>query len=79
MSATAQGYTRNDTRRHSWVGVPLELAGSFWSGPFGAELGLSALLPVERSDFSIDGVGVAYASPPVGFMALLAVVAIAPL
>jgi hypothetical protein len=79
MSATAQGYTRNDTRRRSWVSIPLELAGSFWSGHLGAELGLSALLPVVRSDFSIDGLGVAYASAPVGFMAQLAVVAVAPL
>jgi hypothetical protein len=79
MSAEARGYTRNDTRYRPWIALPLELVGSFWTGHLGAELGVSALLPIERSDFSIDGLGLPYASASIGFMATLGLVAVAPL
>lgn len=78
-SATAEGFTRNDTRRRPWLAVPLQLSGSYWAGHVGVELGLAALLPLHRTDFAIEGLGVPYESPSVGFLGLLGVVFILPL
>jgi len=36
--------------------------------PFGLELATSALIPLRRHDFSIDNLGVAYASWPIALL-----------
>jgi hypothetical protein len=55
--------------------VPIEVALSTTSEPVGVEVGLSALLPLRRNDFSIDNLGVAYTSWPVGVLLSMRAVA----
>lgn len=74
----ASGYTRNERHTRLWLAIPLEAALTGWSSPVGWELAAAALLPIERPDFSIDGLGVAYASPPVGAMLTLRAIGIFP-
>ncbi|WP_437999184.1 hypothetical protein WMF26_03825 [Sorangium sp. So ce185] len=71
LQAAASGYTRNDVAAKAWLAVPLELSLSRLSGPLGFDVGAAALLPLRRNDFSVDGVGVAYSSPPVGALVSL--------
>ncbi|WP_437914663.1 hypothetical protein WME73_02950 [Sorangium sp. So ce302] len=71
LKAAASGYTRNDVAEKMWLAVPLELSLARLSGPLGFDVSASALLPLRRSDFSVDGVGVAYSSPPVGALVSL--------
>ncbi|WP_437863071.1 hypothetical protein [Sorangium sp. So ce363] len=71
LKAAASGYTRNDVAEKMWLAVPLELSLARLSGPLGFDVSASALLPLRRSDFSVDGVGVAYSSPPVGVLVSL--------
>ncbi|WP_437335859.1 hypothetical protein [Sorangium sp. So ce394] len=71
LQAAASGYTRNDVAEKAWLAVPLELSLSRLSGPLGFDIGAAALLPLRRNDFSVDGVGVAYSSPPVGALVSL--------
>ncbi len=66
LQVEAHGYTRNERVAKTWLAVPLELALSSSTAPLGFELGAAALLPLRRSDFAIDGVGVAYRSLPIG-------------
>jgi hypothetical protein len=68
LHVQATGYTRNDSADKAWLAVPVELAVSTTSNPISVEVGASALLPVRRNDFSVDNLGVAYASWPVGLM-----------
>lgn len=77
-SATAHGFTRNETRHSPWVAVPLQLSGSYWTKHIGVELGLSALVQLQRADFAVEGLGVSYESAPVGFLGTLGVVGILP-
>jgi hypothetical protein len=78
VTAEATSYTRNDRRARNWIAFPLEVAASWWAPPIGWELGVSGLVPVRRQDFSIDGLGVAYRSPPIAAMLSLRAVAILP-
>ncbi|WP_148313287.1 hypothetical protein [Sorangium cellulosum] len=71
LQVAASGYTRNDVAEEAWLAVPLELSLSRLSGPLGFDVGAAALLPLRRNDFSVDGVGVAYSSPPVGALVSL--------
>ncbi|WP_437317925.1 hypothetical protein [Sorangium sp. So ce385] len=71
LQVAASGYTRNDVAEKAWLAVPLELSLSRLSGPLGFDVGAAALLPIRRNDFSVDGVGVAYSSPPVGALVSL--------
>ncbi|XXX78037.1 hypothetical protein WMF30_04605 [Sorangium sp. So ce134] len=71
LQVAASGYTRNDAAEKAWLAVPLELSLARLSGPLGFDLGAAALLPLQRNDFSVDGVGVAYSSPPVGALVSL--------
>ncbi|WP_437531522.1 hypothetical protein WME79_02795 [Sorangium sp. So ce726] len=66
QKAVASGYTRNDVAEKMWLAVPLELSLASLTGPIGLDVSASALLPLRRSDFSVDGVGVAYSSLPIG-------------
>jgi hypothetical protein len=64
----ARGYTRNDSVKRAWLAIPLEASLSTLSTPVGVELGVSALVPLRQSDFSIDNLGTAYESWPVGML-----------
>ena len=68
LEVQARGYTRNDVVEKTWLAVPLEVALATTTGPIGLEAGASALLPLRRNDFSIDNLGVAYESWPVGML-----------
>ncbi len=68
LRVEARGYTRNDSIKRAWLAVPLELSLSTTSSPVAVELGASALLPLRQSDFSIDNLGTAYESWPVGML-----------
>lgn len=68
LEVQADGYSRNDSANKAWLAVPLELALSTPAAPMGVELGVSALLPLRRNEFSIDNLGVAYDSWPVGML-----------
>jgi hypothetical protein len=76
VTATASGYSRNETRSRPWVAVPIELVLRSNMQSVGIELGAGAVVPVARDDFSVDGVGVAYQSPNVAGMASVRVVAL---
>ena len=66
VKVTARGYTRDGEAEKPWLALPLELSLSTRAAPIGFEIGPTALLPLRRHDFSIDGLGVAYESWPVG-------------
>ncbi|WP_437600564.1 hypothetical protein WMF28_03210 [Sorangium sp. So ce590] len=79
LKVVASGYTRNDVAETAWLAVPLELSLARLAGPLGFDVGAAALVPLRRNDFSVDGVGVAYRSLPVGALVSLRGVAIWPL
>ena len=62
------GYTRNERHARPWVALPLEVALAGWTRPIGWEVAVAGLLPIERPDFLVEGLGVAYESPPMGAM-----------
>jgi hypothetical protein len=66
LTARASGYTRNQRAQKTWLALPVELAFASLKAPLGFELSLSALVPLRRHDFVVDGVGVTYESLPVG-------------
>jgi hypothetical protein len=70
----AHGYTRNQHRTRAWVATPLGLSLSYLGRPAGVELSALALAPLYHHDFSIDGLGTAYASWPVALSVSLSVV-----
>ncbi|WP_437761742.1 hypothetical protein WMF27_03125 [Sorangium sp. So ce281] len=71
LKVAASGFTRNDAVEKTWLAVPIELSLASLAGPLGFEVGAAALVPLRRNDFSVDGVGVAYRSPPVGALVSL--------
>lgn len=68
LQVRANGYTRDGEASKAWLAIPLELSLLTTAAPMGVELGASALLPLRRNDFSIDNLGVAYESWPVGLL-----------
>ena len=68
LKVQADRYTRNDSADKAWLAVPLGVALTTTSSPVGVEVDASALLPLRRNDFSIDNLGVAYESWPVGIL-----------
>ena len=68
LKVEARGYTVNKTATKTWLALPVGLALATTSSPLGVELGASALVPLRRDDFSIDHLGVAYRSWPVGML-----------
>jgi hypothetical protein len=68
LGAEARGFTSNFEHRRPWLVLPVELSLARLSGPIGWELSASALTMLVEHDFAIDGVGVAYHSPPVAGM-----------
>jgi hypothetical protein len=78
LAGQAQGFTRNEHHVRPWVAVPFEIALAGWSAPIGWELGAGGLAAVQRPDFSIEGLGVAYESPQVGGILSFRVVGMLP-
>jgi hypothetical protein len=78
VTAEAEGYTRNERHTRTWIAVPVEAAFAGWSSPVGWELSIAALLPLRRPDYTIEGLGTVYASPPVGAMLSFRLVGILP-
>ena len=68
LKVQADRYTRNGSADKAWLAVPLGVALTTTSSPVGVEVDASALLPLRRNDFSIDNLGVAYESWPVGML-----------
>ena len=66
LQVRAYNYTRNDSADKAWLAVPVGVSLTTISAPVGVEIGASALFPLRRNDFSIDNLGVAYASSLVG-------------
>jgi hypothetical protein len=71
LDARAESYTRNDGVTKPWLALPFEVALGSAAASVGWELGATALAPLLRHDFTIDGVGVAYESLPVGVLLAL--------
>jgi hypothetical protein len=74
LKVRARGYAQNDVVEKTWLAVPVGFALATSSSPVGLELGASALVPLRRNDFSIDYLGVAYESWPVGMLLSLRMV-----
>jgi hypothetical protein len=68
LNVEASDYTRNGSADKAWLAVPLGIALTTTSSPVGVEVAASALVPLRRNDFSIDNLGVAYRSWPVGML-----------
>jgi hypothetical protein len=78
MDAEGHGYSRDERHVRPWLAIPVDIEGALWTGRIGWALRVGAALPVRRSDFGIEGIGVGYRSPPVGFMASLGVIGLGP-
>jgi hypothetical protein len=78
VTAEAEGYTQNHRRTRIWIAVPVEAAFGHRASPIGWEVSIAGLVPLRRSDFTVDGVGEAYASPPLGAMLSVRVLGIVP-
>lgn len=68
LSVQASDYTRNGSAEKTWLAVPVGVALATTSSPVGVEVAASALIPLRRNDFSIDNLGLAYESWPVGML-----------
>jgi hypothetical protein len=79
FDARAESYTRNDGVTRPWLALPFEAALGSAAASVGWELGATALVPLLRHDVTIDGVGVAYESLPVGVLLALRGVGVWPL
>jgi len=78
ITAEAAGYTRNEEQTRSWIAVPFEAALAGWTSPLGWEVSLAGLVPLRRPDYTIDGLGTVYRSPPVGALLSLRLIGIVP-
>jgi hypothetical protein len=78
ITAEAEGYTRNEQRTRSWFAVPIEAALAGWTSPVGWEVSLAGLVPLRRPDYTIDGLGTVYESPPVAALLSLRLMGIVP-
>jgi hypothetical protein len=65
IDVRARGYTSNAQTKQLWLSLPIELSARYVLGPLALGLGVSALIPLRRPDFSIDGLGSAFESWPV--------------
>jgi len=68
LKVDASGYTRNGSVDEGWLAIPLGVSLTTTWAPLGLELATSALIPLRRHDFSIDNLGVAYASWPIALL-----------
>jgi hypothetical protein len=78
QQAEASGFTTNTARTRNWFAVPAELALSQRFGAFGWELGASALFPLVRNEFVVDGQGAAYSASAVAALFSLRAFGVVP-
>ena len=71
LDVRARGYTRNDQRKQAWLAVPVEASGHVIVGPVALALAVSALFPIRRPEFSIEGLGNAFDAWPVSILIAL--------
>jgi hypothetical protein len=74
LNAEGRGYSTNTEQGRSWVAIPLEAGVTYGTGAFGAQLAGAAIFPIERQNFKIDNLGVAYESKAVAAMLSLRVI-----
>jgi hypothetical protein len=78
ITAEAEGYTRNEQRTRAWLAVPIEAALAGWTSPIGWEISLAGLIPLRRPDYTIEGIGTVYRSPPIAALLSLRLIGIVP-
>jgi hypothetical protein len=78
LSARADGFTRDASASELWLAWPIELTLAQSTGPIGWELIATAILPVRRRDFAIEGAGSAYRSAPIAALLCLRAVGLWP-
>jgi hypothetical protein len=78
LDVRARGYTRNDQRKQAWLAVPVEVSGHVIVGPVALALAVSALFPIRRPEFSIEGLGSAFDAWPVSLLIALKLVTVLP-
>jgi len=68
LTAEGRNYTNNTQQTRTWVAAPFEVAATYRMGAVGVQLAATALVPVQRQNFSIEHLGVAYDATPVAAM-----------
>jgi hypothetical protein len=77
-TAEGEGYSRDERHSRPWLALPVDVQLSGRRGVVGWELDAGAFATLRRADFAVDGVGVAYHSPPIGVMLSLRAFAVLP-
>ena len=68
LAAEGRNYTNNTQQIRTWVAAPFEVAATYRIGAIGVQLAATALVPVQRQNFSIEHLGVAYEATPIAAM-----------
>jgi hypothetical protein len=68
VTAEGRNYSSNLQQKRSWLAAPFEVAVTYASGSVGLQASAAALVPLQRQNFRIDNLGVAYESWPVAAM-----------
>jgi len=68
LTAEGRNYTSNTQQKRPWGAAPLEIAATYRIGAVGVQLAGTALVPVQRQNFSIEHLGVAYEATPIAAM-----------
>ena len=76
--AEASGYTTNERLTRNWLAAPAELAFSQDFGALGLELAATALFPLVRNEFVVDGQGIVYSAAKVSALVAIRAVGVLP-
>jgi hypothetical protein len=76
--AAAHGFTRDERRTRLFYAWPVEVAFAQLGRAVGWELGAALLIPFRRAQFSVDGAGTAYESPPLAALLTLRAIGLWP-
>lgn len=68
LSAEGRNFSINTQQSRRWLAVPFELGATYGVGPIGVQAAAAALFPLQRQDFRIDNLGVAYESTALAAM-----------
>jgi hypothetical protein len=68
LTAEGRNFSSNTLETRSWLAVPLEGALTYGLGPIGVQLAAQVLFPVQRQNFKVENLGVAYEATPVAGM-----------
>lgn len=74
LTAEGRNYSSTAEQTRSWLAIPLEMGANYGAGPVGVQLAAAALFPVQRQNFKIDNLGVAYESTPIAGMFSLRII-----